>query len=83
MTVSEAIKMQKDFILGKYNNSDIELKESMKVLTKAYDDLWNYLDEKEPETLDNFIKYLIDKDNKEIKMKDIIEENYNHVPRID
>lgn len=64
MTVSEAIKMQKDFILGKYNNSDIELKESMKVLTKAYDELWNYLDEKEPDTLDRFIKYLIESEEK-------------------
>lgn len=64
MKVSEAIKMQKDFILGKYNNSDIELKESMKVLTKAYDELWNYLDEKEPDTLDRFIKYLIESEEK-------------------
>lgn len=86
MTVAEAIKRQKEFIADKHHifrYSNNELKESMKVLTKAYDDLWNYLDEKEPETLDNFIKYLIDKDNKEIKMKHIIEENYNHIPRID
>ena len=64
MKVSEAIKMQNYFILGKYNNSDIELKESMKVLTKAYDELWNYLDEKEPDTLDRFIKYLIESEEK-------------------
>ena len=64
MTVSEAIKMQKDFILGKYNNSDIELRESMKVLTKGYDDLWNYLEEKELDTLDRFIKYLIESEEK-------------------
>ena len=64
MTVAEAIKKQKEFILGKYNNSDIELKESMKVLTKAYDELWNYLDEKEPDTLDRFIKYLIESEEK-------------------
>lgn len=60
MKVSEAIKIQKNFISGKYNNSDIELKESMKVLTKAYDKLWNYLEEKELDTLDRFIKYLIE-----------------------
>ena len=60
MRVSEAIKIQKDFISGNYNNSEIELKESMKVLTKAYDDLWNYLEEKELDTLDRFIKYLIE-----------------------
>ena len=64
MKVSEAIKMQKDFILGKYNNSDIELKESMKVLTKAYNELWNYLEEKELDTLDRFIKYLIESEEK-------------------
>lgn len=64
MKVSEAIKIQKNFISGKYNNSDIELKESMKVLTKGYDDLWNYLNEKEPETLDRFIKYLIESEEK-------------------
>ncbi len=60
MKVSEAIKMQKDFISGNYNNSEIELKESMKILIKAYDDLWNYLEEKEPDTRDRFIKYLIE-----------------------
>ena len=64
MKVSEAIKMQKDFILGKYNNSDIELKESMKVLTKAYDELWNYLEEKEPDALARFIKCLIEREEK-------------------
>lgn len=64
MRVAEAIKIQKDFILEKYNNSEIKLKESMKVLTKAYDDLWNYLIEKEPETLDRFIKYLIESEEK-------------------
>ena len=64
MKVSEAIKIQKDFILGNYNNSDIELKESMQVLTKAYDDLWNYLEEKELDTLDRFIKYLIESEEK-------------------
>ena len=64
MKVSEAIKIQKNFISGKYHNSDIELKESMKVLTKAYDELWNYLEEKELDTLDRFIKYLIESEEK-------------------
>lgn len=62
MRVAEAIKIQKDFISGNYNNSEIELKESMKILIKAYDDLWNYLEEKELDTLDRFIKYLIAKE---------------------
>ena len=67
MTVAEAIKKQKEFIVNKYyifKYSDIELRESMKVLTKGYDDLWNYLDEKEPDTLDRFIKYLIESEEK-------------------
>ena len=67
MKIAEAIKVQKDFISRKYHifrYSNIKLKESMKVLIKAYDDLWNYLDEKEPDTLDRFIKYLIESEEK-------------------
>ena len=67
MTVGEAIQRQKEFVANKYHvfkYSNKELKESMKVLTKAYDELWNYLDEKEPDTLDRFIKYLIESEEK-------------------
>ena len=32
-----------------------ELKESMKVLTKAYDELWTFLEEKHQDILDEFL----------------------------
>lgn len=67
MKVSEAIQIQNDFVSKKYHifrYSSIQLKESMKTLTNAYNDLWNYLNEKEPKVIDRFIKYL---DNMEEK----------------
>ena len=58
MTVGEAIKRQKEFVANKYDKSrypNKELKESMKVLTKAYDELWAFLEEKHGEILDEFL----------------------------
>ena len=58
MTVGEAIKEQKDFIARKYHifrSSNTRLKESMKVLTKAYDELWTFLKEKHQDILDEFL----------------------------
>ena len=58
MTVGEAIKEQKDFIARKYHifrYSNSTLKESMKVLTKAYEDLWEYLEQEHGDVLDEFL----------------------------
>ena len=58
MTVGEAIQRQKEFIANKYHvfrYSNKELKESMKVLTKAYDELWTFLEEKHQDILDEFL----------------------------
>lgn len=58
MTVEEAIKRQKEFVANKYDKSrysNNKLKESMKVLTKAYDALWTFLEEKHQEVLDEFL----------------------------
>lgn len=58
MTVGEAIQRQKEFVANKYHvfrYSNKELKESMKVLTKAYDDLWTFLEEKHQDVLDEFL----------------------------
>ena len=58
MTVVEAIKEQKDFIARKYHIfrcSNSRLKESMKVLTKAYSDLWEYLEQEHGDVLDEFL----------------------------
>ena len=58
MTVGEAIQRQKEFIANKYHvfrYSNKELKESMKVLTKAYDELWTFLEEKHQDVLDEFL----------------------------
>lgn len=58
MTVGEAIQRQKEFVANKYHvykYSNKELKESMKVLTKAYDELWTFLEEKHHEVLDEFL----------------------------
>lgn len=58
MTVGEAIKCQRDFIARKYHifkYSNIRLKESMKVLTKAYSDLWEYLEKDHRDVLDEFL----------------------------
>ena len=58
MTVGEAIQRQKEFIANKYHifkYSNKELKESMKVLTNAYDDIWTFLEEKHKDILDEFL----------------------------
>lgn len=58
MTVGEAIQRQKEFAANKYHvfrYSNKELKESMKVLTKAYDELWTFLEEKHQDILDEFL----------------------------
>lgn len=58
MTVGEAIKRQKEFVANKYDKSrypNKELKESMKILTKAYDELWTFLEEKHKDILDEFL----------------------------
>ena len=61
MEVWKAIQIQNDFVSKKYHIfrcSNIQLKESMKTLTNAYNNLWNYLSENEPRTIDRFMKYL-------------------------
>ena len=58
MTVGEAIKCQRDFVARKYHifrYSNARLKESMKVLTKAYSDLWEYLEQEHEDVLDKFL----------------------------
>lgn len=58
MTVGEAIQKQKEFVANKYHifrYSNKELKESMKILTKAYDELWTFLEEKHQNILDEFL----------------------------
>ena len=58
MTVGEAIQRQKEFVANKYHifwYSNKELKESMKVLTKAYDELWIFLEERHHDVLDEFL----------------------------
>ena len=58
MTVGEAIQRQKEFVATKYDKSrysNTKLKESMKVLTKAYDELWTFLEEKHQDILDEFL----------------------------
>ena len=58
MTVGEAIKEQKDFIARKYHifrYSNTRLKESMKVLTNAYSELWEYLEQEHGYVLDEFL----------------------------
>lgn len=58
MTVGEAIKEQKDFIARKYHifrSPNARLKESMKVLTKAYSDLWEFLEQEHGDVLDEFL----------------------------
>lgn len=59
MTVGEAIKEQRNFIARKYHifrYSNKRLRESMKVLTKAYDELWEYLEREHNDVLDEFLK---------------------------
>ena len=58
MTVGEAIERQKEYVANKYHKNKYEnekLKESMKVLTKAYDELWTFLEEKHHDVLDEFL----------------------------
>ena len=58
MTVGDAIQRQKEFVANKYHvykYSNKELKESMKVLTKAYNELWTFLEEKHQDILDEFL----------------------------
>ena len=59
MTVGEAIKEQKDFIARKYHifrSPNARLKESMKVLTKAYSDLWEYLEHEHGDIINTEIR---------------------------
>ena len=49
---------QKDFIARKYHIfrcSNARLKESMKVLTKAYSDLWEYIEKEHRDVLNEFL----------------------------
>lgn len=58
MTVGEAIKEQKDFMARKYHIfrcSNVRLRESMKVLTKAYEEVWEYLEQEHEDVLDEFL----------------------------
>lgn len=58
MTVGEAIKEQRNFIARKYHifrNSNERLKESKMVLTKSYDELWEYLEQEHADVLDEFL----------------------------
>ena len=58
MTVGEAIQRQKEFVANKYDKSrysNTELKESMKVLIRAYDELWTFLEEEHHDVLDEFL----------------------------
>lgn len=58
MIVGEAIEIQREYIANKYyitRYSNERLKESMKVLTKAYDELWEYLEQEHQEILDEFL----------------------------
>lgn len=62
MKVSEAIIIQKEFIANKYRIfrfSKKQLKESMKVLTRAYDWIWSFLEENHPDILDEYIEDLM------------------------
>ena len=61
MRVSEAIIKQKEFVANKYHffrYSNKELKESMRVLTKAYDTLWEFLEKNHEEVLDEYLMSL-------------------------
>lgn len=61
MKVSEAILIQKEFVARKYHifrYSNRELKESMKTLTKAYENIWEYLEEQHQDVLDEYLMSL-------------------------
>ena len=63
MKVSDAIQIQKGFVARKYHiywYDNEKLKESMKTLTKAYDNLWTYLEENYPDVLDDYLIKLED-----------------------
>lgn len=63
MKVSEAILIQKEFVARKYHifrYSNRELKESMKTLTKAYENIWEYLEEQHQDVLDEYLMSLED-----------------------
>ncbi len=67
MTVAEALIIQKEFIANKYHIFKYQnktLKESMKVLTKAYDELYSFLEKEHEDIIDEFIKHLIKEDEK-------------------
>ena len=67
MTVAEAIIIQKEFVANKYHifhYHNERLKESMKVLTNAYSNLWDYLEDKESEALGRYINNLIKEEEK-------------------
>lgn len=59
MTVAEAIIIQREFVANKYDKNtsypNYKLKESMKILTKAYDDIWEFLMNEHQEVLDEFL----------------------------
>ena len=58
MTVGEAIERQKEYVANKYHKNKYQnekLKESMKVLTKAYDELWTFLEKEHKEILNQFL----------------------------
>lgn len=58
MTVGEAIERQKEYVSNKYHKNRYQnekLKESMKVLTKSYDELWTFLEKEHQEILDEFL----------------------------
>lgn len=63
MTVAEAIQIQKNFVARKYHIyrfSNQKLKESMKILTNAYDELWDFLMLNHTDIVDEFIDSLED-----------------------
>lgn len=62
MTVAEAIVVQKEFIANKYDKNttypNYKLKESMKELTTAYENIWNYMSEYHQDILDQYLMSL-------------------------
>lgn len=61
MKVSKAIEIQREFIANKYDIfrvSNKEIKESMKVLTKNYCELWDYLEKNHEDILDEYLMQL-------------------------
>ena len=63
MKVSEAIIIQKEFIANKYHIfrfSNKQLKESMKTLTEAYNTIWDFLEKKHQDILDEYLMSLKD-----------------------